>query len=195
MLLLVIWISQTVLVAQSENDKEESVLVDESSANYLSRWGMQFIQIQNQVAGLIGFSSGVEYGNSIYIGISGYANLTHEKVNTGLFGIEFEQKFNSEMPVQFGYNLFGGIGIAKDYQKKNNLLDNFLNIFGTNYYFFQPSLLMEINFTKSICIDLNFGYRIVAGLNETSKEIALTKLRNHDLNNFSFSITFKIPSL
>lgn len=82
---------------------------------YVTKPGIQFIRIQNQVGGMIGFSSGVLLDQSLYAGFSGYVNLTHERVNTGIFGVEIEQTFNSLKLVHYGYNIFVGLGLVKDY--------------------------------------------------------------------------------
>ena len=189
---LLFLISQIICNGQTKDSPTvESLFTESSSKHYVTKPGIQFIPIQNQVSGMIGLSSGAYFDQSFYVGLSGYANLTHSKVNTGIFGVEVEQTFNSEKMVHVGYNIFAGVGSVKDYQSKNNLFENFLNIFGTNYFFAQSSLIVGINFTPTTQIDFGIGYRFVTGLNESSKEISITKLKNQELNNYSIFINFK----
>lgn len=175
----------------SQSSNSETLLSDNTTVQHVSRPAMIFTPIQNQVAGLIGFTSGLYLNNSFYVGLSGYANLTHSKVNSGMLGVEIENTINPENLVHFGYSLFAGIGFVKDYQQKNGLLDDFLNIFGTQFYFAQPSVLLEINFDSFTRIAIGAGYRFVAGLNEMNKDISISKLQNRDLNNLTFFINLK----
>lgn len=188
-----LFFAQMICPGQTKDiSKVESMFSEIPTMCYVTRPGIQFIPIQNQVAGMIGLSSGVYLNQSFYIGLSGYANLTHSKVNTGIFGVEIEHTFNPEKLVHFGYNIFAGLGTVKDYYSKTNLLDNFLNIFGTNYFFVQPSFILEINFTPATRITFGIGYRMVSGLNENSNEISLTKLKNKELNNLNLFINYKM---
>jgi hypothetical protein len=182
----IIYLGQTKEVEDSEN-----LFSENSAVVYVSRPGMQFSQIQNQISGMIGISNGVYIHPSFYAGFSAYANLTHTKVNSGIFGLEIEHTFNPHKLVHFGYNIFAGVGTVKDYHQKNNLFDNFLNIFGTNYFFVQPGLLVELNFNSSTRITFNIGYRFAGGLDENHADISLNKLKNRDLNNLTFSINLK----
>ncbi len=177
-----------------DSSKAESLFSESSSMHYVTRYGIQFTPIQNQVAGMIGLSSGVYFNQSFFVGLSGYVNLTHSKVNTGAFGVEAEYSFNSEKLVHLGFNIFAGVGTVKDYRTKNNLLDNFFNIFGTNYFFVQPSLILEINFTPTTRLAFGLGYKMVSGLDENSSEISITKLKNQDLNNVAMFVNLKMLS-
>jgi hypothetical protein len=192
---VLILLTQLVCYSQTkENSGIESLFSDNFSVEHVTRPGMQMSQIQNQMAGMIGLSSGIYIDKSLYLGLSAYANITHTKINMGVFGVEIEQFYNPEKVAHIGYNIFAGIGAVKDYHSKNNLFDNFLNIFGTYYYFVQPSLKLEINFTSTAKFDIGVGYRFAAELDENSYEISKTQLTNKQLNNLTFFVNFKMLS-
>lgn len=193
---LLILLAQMNSYAQSgESTGVESLFSDDYSVEHVTGPGMQMSQIQNQIAGMIGLSSGVYIYQSLYLGLSVYSNITHTKLNMGVLGVEIEQYYNPEKIAHIGYNIFAGIGAVKDYHSKNNVFDNFLNIFGTYFYFVQPSLKLEINFTSTTKFDIGVGYRFAAGLDEGSKEISRTQLTNNQLNNFTLFINLKMISL
>lgn len=180
------------LSAQNKKSDIETLLPENNKFTYVTRYGTQISSIQNQASGMIGISTGAYISEAFYAGFSGYANLTHTKVNAGIFGFEIEQIFYPQKVVHFGYNIFTGVGTVKDYEQKTNLFDNFLNIFGTNFYFVQPSLITEINFTNSFKLSFGVGYRFASGLDENSRHISKSHLNNKNLSNVNLFINFRI---
>lgn len=165
----------------------ESLFAKNVTTHLITRLGFQFMNIQRQVMGMIGLSSGIYFENSFYIGLSAYANLTHTKVNSGLFGMELEQTLYPEKMIHSEYNIIAGIGTVKD-----NLFDNFMNIFGTYYYFAQPSMLVEINFTLDTRLAIGVGYRLADGHDENSFDISVTRLKTKELNNLNMFLNVKM---
>lgn len=175
-----------------EKAEQQTIFPDDAKQSHRTKHGFHFVPMQRQTSAMIGISGGTVYDESIFIGIAGYANLTHTLINSGFAAFQLEHLFSTEKLIHYGYNLLAGIGGVKDYEKKTNLFDNFLNLFGTHFYFAQPGLTVELNFTKSLQVNLGAGYRFATGLNESSIHIAKSQLKNEDLNGFSFFLTFKL---
>ncbi len=157
-----------------------------------TKHGIYFVPTQNQVSGMPGMVYGAVIDESLFLGVGGFANLTHTRINSGFAVVQIEYLFSTEKMIHFGYNFSAGIGMVKDYEQKNNLFDNFLNIFGTHYFFGQPGVAVEMNVTKYLQLNFVAGYRFSTGLNEESRHIEKSNLKNRELNGLSFSLSIKL---
>jgi len=149
--------------------------------------------IQGDIGTLVGFYGGALLNRAFLLGITGGVNLSHPKVNYGYFGAIFQYIHKSSKLLHFSGQIVLARGSTKDYENpKSGLFDNFWNISGASFFMMEPGINLELNLSKSLTLVAGSSYRYVTGLDENSKNVALTHVTNKNLSGINFNIGLKI---
>ncbi|MFC2097474.1 hypothetical protein ACFLSI_03980 [Bacteroidota bacterium] len=186
MIIVIVLFGSTSLYSQEGSSQSENKSAKTKTMK------LKFQSIQGKTGAHLAVNHEVLATKDLIMSIEGGINLTHKSVNTGFIGLMGQYNIYKNDKINFGPTLFVGIGSAKDYPvPKSNLFDNILNIFGPEFYFFEPGLSLEVKITENQAIVLGGSYRFANGIDENSYQLEKSKLRNNDLCGLSMSIGLK----
>ena len=177
----------------ADAQETQTLFGPETEVSFIRAIELKTSSIQDDIGVAIGFYGGALINHSTLFGLSVGLNLSHPKVNHGYLALLTQYTHNPNELLHYSGQILLGIGSTKDYeQSKTNLFDNFANVFGPGFYFTEPGINAELNFTDSARLVVGLSYRLVGGLDEDDELIAKTKVTNRDLSGLNFNIGVKL---
>jgi hypothetical protein len=171
---------------------QETLLGADSDIRFTWGQDLRSMSIQDEMSTSLGFFMGASINRAIFVGATIGANVTHETVNHGYFGLKAQYNLMTDQAVHYGASLFAGMGNTKDYpQEKTSLFDNFGNTTGPTFTLIEPGAHVELNVSDVVRIFAGLSYRMASGLNEDDPLIATSGVTNDDLAGLSFNIGVK----
>jgi hypothetical protein len=153
-------------------------------------WGIELktTDIQNEFGTQYGMYAGALFNHYFMVGMVGVLNVTHPTVNYGYMGLMVKYIYKPVSILHLSAQFTFGSGATRDYQtEKSSLLDNFGNIYGTNFYFIEPEINTEVSLGNRTVLVLGIGYRLVGGINPENNYLSLTHLNNKDLSGITIN--------
>lgn len=192
LVMMVILVSHSAGASAQDQDSTKSLFGSDVKVSEIWAPEVKINSIQGDVGTLIGFYGGAVFNQSILLGISGGANLSHPQVNYGYFGALGQYIYKPSTLWHCSVQILLAHGSTKDYENpKSGLLDNFMNISGAGFFLMEPGINIELNLSRSLTLVTGISYRYVTGLNENNENVQITHVKNQDLSGFNFSIGLK----
>lgn len=178
--------------------QEETLVGDKTHNGGFGGPVIKIGQVNNQFGLFIGGRGGWIINHSFSIGGGGYglvnavtaqssASGETDEITIGYGGVELEYIINSDKLTHFSiYSLFGAGGYNYRNVYENREGENDSGVCDSETFFIvEPSVNLEINFSKFFRMSFGAGYRFVAGKSNTGF------IGGSDLSGFSGTIAFK----